>query len=128
MIRSTSPVSTLFAGACAVAFAVLGAGCKVQSYKGQQIRSHESLFQQICADKGGYVQVNIDGCTVPGFPFYGEFIVENVGGYHEVKTLRDGQNTKFARKLNAGECGAVNIVNMDDGAAVSCNFHVYWDL
>ena len=111
------------------AFTLLSlAGCKVKSYKNAQIRTHEGLVHSFCADSGGYVQVNIDSCTVAGFPFYGEFVLNGAGSYTEWKTLRDGTQVRFDRKVLPGQCGSVNIVNMDDGASVSCNFNVYWDL
>ncbi len=103
------------------------AGCKKQSFEKHQLRPHEAIHQRVCADEGGSVQVNIDGCTVPGFSFYGEFVPDG-GGFYEYQPLWDGEQKRFDHKLQKGQCGTVSVINMDDGQAVTCNFHVYWDL
>lgn len=110
------------------AFACLAiAGCRVHSLKETTVRTHEGVGHSFCADAGGDVQVNIGPCTIAGFPF---FVSLSSPGHYESQAIRDGEQKRFGRKLKAGECADVSIVNMDDGSlgAPTCDFHIYWDL
>ncbi|MEZ4254864.1 MAG: hypothetical protein R3A78_03980 [Polyangiales bacterium] len=121
----------LFSVVAVLALAGLG-GCKVKSFENKTLRTHEALHQRVCSEAGGFVQVNIDGCSPAGFSFYGELSVTPKGSpgasYLESKVLRDAGQARFDRRLGAGDCATVSIINMDDGASATCNFHVYWDL